>query len=107
MDHRIRFGWVIIVIGGVLAVVLLYVAACVYVHMKRQNAFNSINIGDTAGAVIARFGNPSFREGPEKLFSRYATVKCEPPCVERLWFENRLALDLESWSVSLGSELRR
>ena len=82
----------------------LYLAACTYIHIKHQNAFDSINIGDTADSVMARFGNPSVREGPERLFSRYASAKCVSPCVERLWFENRLALDLEAWSVSLGSD---
>jgi hypothetical protein len=104
VGHRIRFGWVTIIIGGIVAVAFLYLAACLYIHIKRQSAFNSINIGDTADSVMARFGDPSVREGPERLFSRYASAKCVLPCVERLWFENRLALDLEAWSVSLGSD---
>jgi hypothetical protein len=53
------------------AVVFLYLATCIYVRTKRQDAFDSVNIGDTADSVVARFGNPSVREGPEKLFSRY------------------------------------
>jgi hypothetical protein len=99
-----RFSWVTITVGGVLAVVFLYLATCIYIRTQCQHAFNSIDLGDTEDSVVARFGNPSVREDPEKLFSRYASTKCQAPCVERLWFENRMALDLEAWSVSLGSD---
>jgi hypothetical protein len=62
-----------------------------------------------AGGLPGRFGGGAIRqsiprEGPEKAFSRYASTKCQAPCVERLWFENRMALDLEAWSVSIGSD---
>jgi hypothetical protein len=99
-----RFGWVTIMIGGAVAVAFLYLAACMYVRTKRQDAFNSINLGDAENSVVARFGNPSVREGPENLFSRYSSTKCQAPCIERLWFENRIVFDLEAWSVSLGSD---
>jgi hypothetical protein len=101
-----RIGWVPITVGGVVAVALLYMAACSYVRAKRQEAFNSVNVGDMATSVVARFGTPSVRERPEKLFPRYTSSRCQSPCVERLWFENRLALDLEAWSVSLESDGR-
>jgi hypothetical protein len=99
-----RFSWITIAVGASIVVVLLYAGTCMYVRAKRQEAFNSIKVGDAADSVVARFGNPSVRERPEKLFPRYASTKCQAPCVERLWFENRLALDLEAWSVSLGSD---
>jgi hypothetical protein len=95
-----------IAIGGVVAVALLYVATCLYVRAKRQEAFNSVSVGDMATSVVARLGTPSVREGPEELFPRYTSSGCRSPCVERLWFENRLALDLEAWSVSIGSDGR-
>jgi hypothetical protein len=95
-----------VAVGGVIAVAFLYVATCLYVRAKREEAFNSVNAGETAASVVARFGTPSVREAPEKLFSRYASSGCLPPCAERLWFENRLALDLEAWSVSIGSDGR-
>jgi hypothetical protein len=74
--------------------------------MKRQAAYDSVKIGDTADFVVAQFGDPSVKEGPEKPFFRYAAKKCEFPCTERLWFENRFALDIEAWSVSLGPDGR-
>jgi hypothetical protein len=73
---------------------------------EAPEAFNSINEGDTAISVVEIFGEPSVREGPDKLFTRYGASRCQSPCAERLWFENRLALDLEAWSVSLGSDGR-
>jgi hypothetical protein len=73
---------------------------------ESQEAFNSVKIGDTEDFVISLFGNPSVREGPMKLFARYASSNCQLPCVERLWFENRLALDIEAWSISLGRDGR-
>jgi hypothetical protein len=85
---------------------LLYLTTSVYVGMKRRAAYNSIRIGDSASFVITQFGNPSVREQPDHPFARYASSKCESPCVERLWFENRLTLDIEAWSVSLGSDGR-
>jgi hypothetical protein len=99
-----RFSLVAIAVGGAVTLLFLYVATCIYMRTKRQEAFNSISIGDTADSVLARFGNPSVTESPEKLFARYASTKYQAPCAERLWFENRLAFDLEAWSVSLGSD---
>jgi hypothetical protein len=96
-----RPSWLSIAIGTVVCVVLLYAATCVHVRTKRQKAFSTISVGDSVDSVIERFGNPSVRETTEKLFTRYAT-----PCAERLWFENRLALDIEAWSVSIGTDGR-
>ena len=67
---------------------------------------DTIEFGDTEAAVIAKMGIPSVKESKETPFYRYATNGCAPPCVYRLWFENRLALDLEAWSISLGTDGR-
>jgi hypothetical protein len=101
-----RPSWLSIAIGTVVCVVFLYAATCVYVRTKRQEAFSTISVGDSVDSVIERFGNPSVRETTEKLFARYASTKCQAPCAERLWFENRLALDIEAWSVSIGTDGR-
>ena len=101
-----RPTWLSIAVGATIGVVLLYAATCAYVRTKRQEAFSAINVGDTAASVVARFGNPFVRETPKKLFSRYTSTKCQSPCVERMWFENRLAFDIEAWSVSIGTDGR-
>jgi hypothetical protein len=91
---------------AILAVIslLLYAGACVYIKIKRQAAYDAVKIGDTAGSVIAQLGSPSVKETSDKLFSRYASSKCQSPCTERWWFENRLAFDIEAWSVSIGND---
>ena len=91
---------------AITTILFAYVGTCIFIKMRREAAFESVRIGDTADFVVARFGSPSVTEGPEELFSRYATSKCKLPCAQRLWFENRLALDTEAWSVSLGVDGR-
>jgi hypothetical protein len=66
-----------------------------------------VKIGDSADFVVALFNAPPVYETPEDPpFVRYASEKCKSPCVERLWFENRLELDIEAWSISLRSDGR-
>jgi hypothetical protein len=103
-DRFAHPGW--IVVGAMALIIISYVTTCLYVRAMRQSSFNSVEIGDKAESVIAQFGNPSVRETPDKPFLRYASTRCQIPCVERLWFQNRLALDIEAWSVSLGSDGR-
>jgi hypothetical protein len=97
-----RAGW--IAAGATALIVLSYVTTYLVVRTMRQSSYDLVKIGDTAESVIARLGSPSVRETPEKPFLRYASTKCQMPCVERLWFESRLALDIEAWSVSLGND---
>lgn len=99
-----RISWSIVAI--LLVIIVTYGSACAYVRIKRQASYDSVRIGDTADVVLAQFGDPSVKEAPDKFFGRYASTKCRSPCVQRLWFENRLALDIEAWSVSLGSDGR-
>ena len=101
-----RPTWTSIVIGALIIAVFSYIATCAYIRIERQTAFELVKIGDTEDSVIAHFGNPSVRESANELFSRYGSSRCQSPCAERLWFENRLALDIEAWSVSLGKDGR-
>ncbi len=72
----------------------------------REAAFNQTSIGDNHMDVVSRFGPPSATDGEGQTFARYATEQCKPPCHKRLWFENRLFLDVEAWSVSFDSNGR-
>ena len=101
-----RVNWIMTPIVVITVILLSYLSTCAYISTKRQATFDSVNVGDTEDSVVLRLGPPSVREVQERLFSRYASSKCQSPCVERLWFENRLALDIEAWSVSLGSDRR-
>ena len=83
------------------------IGACSVKSHRRNSAFDAVQVGDTEANVIARFGTqPSFRERPGALFSRYASQPCGGECSERLWFENRLSLDTEAWSVELDKTRR-
>jgi hypothetical protein len=95
-----------ITFAGIVLILLSYGSACFYVRTQYQASYNAVKIGDTADFVVALFDSPPVYETPEEPFARYASAKCKSPCVERLWFENRLALDIEAWSISLGSDGR-
>jgi hypothetical protein len=91
----------------VIAVIASYVGRCAFIAGSRNKAFDAVQIGDTDVEVIARFGTaPSVREKQGALFPRYASQSCMSTCVERLWFENRLAFDTEAWSVELDRGAR-
>ena len=94
------------VLWAALVIPIVYISTCTLVAENKARAFNLINIGDAKLEVFRKLGNPSAREKAETLFSRYASQECKSPCVERLWFENRLALDLEAWSIELGEDNR-
>jgi len=82
-----------------------YITACSYKSRINSCLFDSIQIGDTIDAAFKKFGQPTFREKQNELFSRYATIPCENPCVERFWFENRFPLIVdEAWSLEVDKE---
>lgn len=91
---------------AVLAVPILYISSCTITSLIRNRAFDAVTIGDTAESVIRKMGEPSVRETPGNLFSRYAAKQCAAPCVDRLWYENRLTLDTEAWSIELDDNGR-
>ena len=78
-----------------------YVAACCVFSNSRKAAFYQVQTGDTRQSVLVRFGTPTHVEREGVSFNHYSTTPCAAPCVERLWFENRLNSDLEVWSVEL------
>jgi hypothetical protein len=83
------------------------ISACSYRSHIRDLAFDAVQIGDTEASVIEHFGEqPSLREKPEAPFSRYASQRCDGKCSERLWFENRISLDTEAWSVEMDANHR-
>jgi len=80
---------------------VLYITTCTFMSKGGTRAFEAVNVGDTRNTVISRFGTPSHIERPGVLYSRYASYQCQSPCVERLWFENRLSFGIEAWAVEL------
>ena len=92
-------GWLM------LAIIPGYFVACAGVSARRSHAFESVEIGETRQAVIDAFGAPNVVEISGRPFRRHATHPCGS-CAERLWFENRLGLDIEAWSVELDQKGR-
>lgn len=95
------------VILGVALVPALYVSTCSVISSRLGRGFESVTTGQTEQQVVDAMGQPSVREksgGPP--FRRYTAYACEAPCAERLWFENRLGMDLDAWSVELSADGR-
>ena len=93
---------VLLIIGAAIAA---SVASCAFVSHTRNSAFEAVQVGVSERSVLDLFGSqPSVREKPGVLFARYASEPCAGPCVERIWFENRLSLDTEAWSIELDQD---
>lgn len=91
----------------ILLLIASYIAACSYISHDGRSAFKNVKIGDTEATVIRLFGYPSVRHKQGTSFSLYDSRLCEGSCVERLWFENRLAgPGIEAWTVELDSSGR-
>ena len=89
-----------------LGVTILYLVSCSGISAIKSRAFDSVRPGDSRKAVVDVLGAPDVRELPEKLFARYASKPCGGACKERLWFENKLSLGIEAWSVDLDKNDR-
>lgn len=85
---------------------VLYLVTCSGLSASKSRAFDSIKPGDSRKAVVDVLGAPDVRELPEQLFARYASKPCSGACTERLWFENKLSLGIEAWSVELDKNGR-
>ena len=83
-----------------------YIAACEFISKSKMMEFESIEVGDTKEKVMDRFGTPSHVELPGNLYSAYASYQCKAPCVARLWFENKLSVGMEAWSLELDKDNR-
>jgi hypothetical protein len=77
--------------------------AAVAIRYIREADFNKVEVGDSYGTVLQKMGNPSKIDVQGEAFPPYTSHPCSSPCVKRLWYENRLMLDLEAWSVSIDS----
>lgn len=83
-----------------------YVTACSWVSHRGESAMAQIADGDSEAKVIALFGAPTVREQQGAGYHRYVNDACTAPCVERLWFENRLSVVDEAWFVALDKDGR-
>ncbi len=89
-----------------LGIAILYLVSCSGLSASKSRAFDSIKPGDSRKVVVDALGTPDVRELPGRLFARYASKPCGGACKERLWFENKLSLGIEAWSVELDQNGR-
>jgi hypothetical protein len=89
------------VCGSLLAVILLYVGGCSIKTARLQRQFDSVSVGDAADQVIKVFGAADVKETKGAPFFRYSSNRCVDPCDVRLWYENRMTLDIEAWSFDI------
>lgn len=86
---------------------VLSISACTLTSHVRNEAFDKVEVGQTRAEVLRMFGSdPSFAEQAGVGFPRYAAQPCHDRCVERIWFENRLSMDMEAWSFELDGNGR-
>lgn len=86
------------------ALPLLYVASCTYTNWIRDRAFETVGMGDNERTVVRKFGEPSQRTPCGQTFGRYDSSGCQTSNGVRLWYENRLMLDIVAWSIDLDKE---
>lgn len=77
---------------------------CQTMSEQKNKAFNAVNLDDTIDAVIQRLGRPSKIQHSLEPFGRYTSSKCEGACRERFWYENRICLDIQAWSIEFDGE---
>ena len=99
----LKIAWLTVVV----LVPLLYLSTCSVISSRRSKGFESVSVGDTKLQVLTALGTPSVLEkSGGAYFSRYGAKACDAPCAERLWFENRMTLDSEAWSVEFSDSGR-
>jgi hypothetical protein len=88
----------------VILVPLLYLSTCTLISHRRASHFETVRIGNTKQQVFMAIGNPSVLEKRGgAYFARYGAKACDAPCAERFWYENRMTLDAEAWSVEFDA----
>ena len=97
-----KLVWLVVVL-----VPLLYISTCSVITSRRVKGFEAVSVGDTRQRVLILLGTPSVSEKSRgEHFARYGAKVCSAPCAERLWFENRMTLDMEAWSVEFDASGR-
>ena len=93
-----KIAWLVILVP------VLYISTCSVISNRRAKGFEAVSVGNTEQQVVNALGTPSVLEsGGGAYFPRYGAKACSAPCAERLWFENRMTLDAEAWSVELDA----
>ena len=88
-------------IGFLVACALLYIGGCSIKTARLQRQFDLISVGDARDRVVKAFGAADVEETGEEPFLRYSSNKCMDACNVRLWYANRMTLDIEAWSFDI------
>jgi hypothetical protein len=88
-----------ILVSVAIFVPVVFFSSCAYISHKGNSAYEVTQAGDMQSAVIEKFDMPFVRKASGERFAKYAAEGCMKPCAERLWFENRMSLGIEAWTV--------
>lgn len=91
---------------GLAGLSLAYVAGCSAISAWHSRALASVRPGAGKAEVLQALGQPDVVEHAGAPFTRYASRGCSGRCAQRWWYENRLGLDTEAWSVELDASDR-
>ena len=90
-----------LIVGAIVLIPVLYLGSCGVITHQHEKAFAQVKEGNTEQQVIAVMGEPADRETPSNRLAKYGAPECQAPCVQRLWYPNKLSLAGEAWSVEL------
>ena len=95
------------VVAAMVLLPVLSVSSCSAISNIHGHDFAKVKEGDMAPQVIAVMGQPSDREwsGGRRVLA-YGAPDCTKPCVQRLWYLNRLSLVGEAWMIELNGQGR-
>ncbi|CCP16918.1 hypothetical protein predicted by Glimmer/Critica [Stenotrophomonas maltophilia RA8] len=83
-----------------------YVAGCSAISAWHSRALASVPVGAGKAEVLRALGQPDVVEHAGVPFTRYASSGCSGRCAQRWWYESRLGLDTDAWSVKLDASDR-
>ncbi|TGW16317.1 hypothetical protein E4417_18785 [Stenotrophomonas maltophilia] len=91
---------------GLAGLFVAYIAGCSAISAWHSHALASVPAGAGKAEVLRALGQPDVVEHAGAPFTRYASRGCSGRCAQRWWYENRLGLDTEAWSVELDASDR-
>lgn len=96
-------GWILAPIALVFFLVSAWIFAVEHTSKRVGRKFDAVEIGADRKEVIELMGRPHYLE-TSKNFQRYADQQCQLPCVQRVWYENKLSLGVEAWSIGFDGD---
>lgn len=96
-----------LVVWVVVMLPVLYISSCTVISHVHDHDFVHVKVGDTEPQVMAAMGSPSDEEkAGGRCVPQYGAPECVSPCVQRLWYLNRLSLVGEAWMIELDGQGR-